>query len=123
MEYNYILPIENTAYRMNPNVYPYVYINGILLALMKNKEKLKEADYKRLYAEGFDYLYRRDLLKGYNRARENFFKADEWVLYMMRDNFHTHSMETVDAFLEERRKEWNDDSNRLQYFFQKRDDD
>lgn len=110
-ENKYLIPIEFTAELMKKEGSNFYYIRHIFNALYEHKELLEDEEYLRLYHEGRDYLYRRNLKEGYwqNVSPE---EAYEWIEFLARlsnenpETIEKFSLETVDSFLEERRKAW-----------------
>ena len=106
-----IVPIELTAASMKHLGSDYYYIRHIFNALREHKELLEQPDYKRLYNEAQDFLFRHAVRScGWEKDKREW--AYSWIEFLAdlnnsRDNTEKYSVETVDSFLAERRKIWN----------------
>ncbi len=106
------VPIEATAALMCDYASDYYYIRHIFNALREHKELLASADYKRLYDEAIDYLFRHAVeCCGWNKDEATQgYDAIEFLADL--DNSHAnkytekYSVATVDSFLAQRRKIW-----------------
>ena len=101
-----IVPIEVTASMIPHCGSDYYYIRQIFNALVEHKEVLQSAEYKRLYDELLDCVFR---LSGWNKNDRE--RGCYWLEFRAKyENSHDFmdkvSMETVDNFLQERRKYW-----------------
>ena len=105
-----LIPIERTADTMTHLGSNYYYIRHIFNALREHKEILQNSDYKRLYDEAIDYLFRHAVEHcGWSKSERN--RAYEYIeLLSDLSNSHNdtekYSIENVDAFLTERRTVW-----------------
>ncbi|MBE6549847.1 MAG: hypothetical protein E7670_05410 [Ruminococcaceae bacterium] len=106
-----IIPIEASATLMHHSRSDKYYIRHIFNALREHKELLESPDYKRLYDEAIDFLFREN-------TEHNVWKKDRrewgygWIEFLADlqnsdDTCEKFSMETVNAFLAERQKIWN----------------
>ena len=107
-----IIPIEISADSIEHLGSNYYYIRHIFNALREHKELLEIPDYKRLYDEAEDYLFRRDPESRdcSEEYREQQYKLIEFLADLTNKHSQTdekYSIEAVDRFLEERRKVWN----------------
>ena len=107
-----IIPIELTADSIEHFGSDYYYIRHIFNALREHKELLESPDYKRLYEEAQDFLFRHAVEScGWNKNKREW--GYEWIEFLADlnnshdDNNEKYSIETVDSFLAERRKIWN----------------
>jgi len=107
------ISIEESAALMPHSGSDFYYIRHIFNALRENKELLDDPDYKRLYDEAIDYLFRHAVIyNGWDAdKREWDYGWLEFISYLettySESEAHKYSVETVNAFLEERRKIWN----------------
>lgn len=106
------VPIELTAASMKHFGSDYYYIRHIFNALREHKELLEQADYKRLYNEAKDFLFRHAVRScGWEKDKREW--GYNWIEFLAdlnnsRDgNTEKYSIKTVDSFLSERRKIWN----------------
>ncbi len=108
-----MFPIELTVdaeirWRGHPN-----YIRHIFFALMEHKELLGNPDYKRLYDEALDYLFRYSVVCGDLNIndRENGYEVIQLLACFYNTEYENNdlkfSIDTVNSFLEKRRKIWN----------------
>ena len=110
-ENKHLIPIEFTAELMKKEGSNFYYIRHIYNAFCEHKELLEDEEYLRLYNEARDYLYRRNVKEGYwqNVSPE---EAYEWIEFLAQlsnskpEFTEKFSLQTVDSFLEERRKAW-----------------
>lgn len=106
-----MIPIELTADSIEHLGSNYYYIRHIFNALREHKDLLEQLDYKRLYDEAQDFLFRHAVEScGWNKDRRQW--GYEWLEFLAdlnnsRDDIEKYSIETVDSFLAERRKIWN----------------
>lgn len=112
MKDTHIIPIEATAASIEHSGSSYYHIRHIFNALREHKELLEYPDYKRLYDEAEDYLFRRAVARGgwSKEHREWGYEQLEFLADLNNshdDDSKKYSMEAVDSFLEERRKIWN----------------
>ena len=111
-ERKYLLPIEFTAAAMKEEGSIFYYIRHIFNALYEHKELLEDEEYLRLYHEARDYLYRRNVKEGYwqDLPVEEGYRYIEFLAQLSNSRpeffIEKFSIETVDSFLEERRKAW-----------------
>ena len=110
-ERKHLIPIEFTAALVKEEGSIFYYIRHIFNALYEHKELLEDEEYLRLYHEARDYLYRRNVKEGYWQdlpVEEGY----EWIEFLAQlsnskpEFIEKFSLETVEAFLEERRKMW-----------------
>ena len=107
-----IVPIEHTARETEHLGSTYYHIRHIFNALRERKELLAQPDYKRLYDEAEDFLFRHAVESGgWSKDKREW--GYGWIEFLADlnnshdDNSKKYSLETVDNFLAERRKDWN----------------
>ena len=107
-----MIPIEHTAASIEHLGSNFYYIRHIFNALREHKELLEQPDYKRLYDESEDYLFRHAVAySGWNKNKREW--AYGWIEFIADlDNSHGYKEEkypidTVNSILSERRKIWN----------------
>ena len=107
-----IVPIEITACEVEHLGSDFYHIRHIFNALREHKKLLRQPDYKRLYDEAQDFLFRHAVLScGWDEDRHEWgyrqleFLADLNNLHD--DDSKKYSIERVNSFLAERRKVWN----------------
>ena len=107
-----MIPIEITAASIEHLGSDFYYIRHVFNALRERKELLEHPDYKRLYDEAQDFLFRHAVeFSDWKKEKRDWgydfieFLADLNNSYD--DNSEKYSIETVDFFLAERRKIWN----------------
>ena len=107
-----IVPIEHTARETEHLGSSYYHIRHIFNALRERKELLTRPDYKRLYDEAEDFLFRHAVEhSGWDKEKREW--GYGWIEILADlnnshdDNTKKYSIETVDRFLAERRKAWN----------------
>ena len=107
-----IVPIEITADSMEHLGSDCYHIRHIFNALREHKELLDQPDYKRLYDEALDFLFRHAVeCCGWSKDRREW--GYGWLEFLADlnnshdDNTKKYSKEAVDSFLAERRKNWN----------------
>ena len=106
-----IVPIELTADSIEHSGSNYYHIRHIFNALRDHKELLEQPDYKRLYDEAQDFLFRHAVeFCGWNKDRREW--GYDWIEFLAdlnnsHDNNEKYSIEAVDAFLAQRKKIWN----------------
>ena len=107
-----MIPIELTAESIEHLGSNHYHIRHIFNALREHKELLEQPDYKRLYDEAQDFLFRHAAeITGWKEDKREW--AYDWIEFLAdlnnshEDNNEKYSIETVDSFLEERRKIWN----------------
>ena len=106
-------PIENSAVSIVHVGSDYYYIRHIFNALREHNELLEAPDYKRLYDEAIDYLFRHAVEhSGWSEGKREW--GYGWLEFFSDlENSHAesdeykYSVETVNCLLEERRKIWN----------------
>lgn len=109
---NCIIPIEFSAKGIEHEGSTYYYIRHIFNALRENKELLTQPDYKHLYDEAIDYLFRYAIAKceWEPNERESCYEAIELLadLFNSSDSVHfkKYTMEEVNFFLEKRKLIW-----------------
>lgn len=108
-----MIPIEVTASAIKHLGSNQYYIRHIFNALREHKELLDSPDYKRLYDEALDFLFRHTIELGACSDTSEREEAYGWLEFLA-DLNNTHddsrdkfSIETVDFFLAQRRKIWN----------------
>ena len=106
-----ITPIEITAYQVFEDSHIYNNLRHVFNALRENKELLEQPDYKRLYDEVIDYLYRYSVREiGLKSGREKLYDILE--LYSDLENAspiiegRKFSVDTLNTFLSARRLSW-----------------
>ena len=110
---NCIIPIELSAKAIEHQGSTYYYISHIFNALREHKELLTQPDYKHLYDEAIDYLFRHAVAKcdWEINERERCYEAIELLADLLnsKDSVHTkkYTMETVNFLLEKRKVIWN----------------
>ena len=104
--------IEHTASLVEHLGSDYYCVRHIFNFLREHRELLKNADYKRLYDEAIDYLFRRavEFSDWEEEKREWGYNMLELLADLSNSKGDTekYSKETVDSFLAERRKIWNE---------------
>jgi len=107
-----ITPIEHTANSVEHLGSDYYHIRHIFNALREHKELLEQPDYKRLYDEAQDFLFRHAVEScGWKEDRREW--GYGWIEFLADlnnshgDNSEKCPLEAVDSFLAERRKIWN----------------
>ena len=89
----------------------YYYIRHIFNFLREHRELLENPDYKRLYDEAIDYLFRRGVEhSGWEESkRERGYNILELLADLSNSKGDTekYSKEAVDSFLAERKRTWN----------------
>ena len=107
-----MIPIEITAASIEHLGSDFYYIKHVFNALREHKELLEQPDYKRLYDESLDFLFRHAVVfSGWKKEKR------EWGFHCLEcladihnkydDDSEKYSVETVDFFLAQRRKIWN----------------
>ena len=107
-----MIPIEVTADSTEHLGSAFYHIRHIFNALREHKELLEQPDYKRLYDEALDFLFRHAVeFCGWKKDKRE--RGYGWIELLADlnnshdDNSKKYSIETVDSFLAERRKIWN----------------
>ncbi len=105
-----IIPIEITASSIKHSGSNYYYIRHIFYALREHAELLEDSDYKRLYDEAQDFLFRYAVKScGLSKdEREWGYDCIELLADLLNAQKSTekYSLETVDSLIAERRKIW-----------------
>ncbi len=107
-----MIPIELTADSIEHLGSTFYHIRCIFNVLREHQELLEQPDYKRLYNEAIDFLFRHAVKScGWDKNKR------EWGYHWLElladlnnshyDNTKKYTIETVDSFLAERRKIWN----------------
>lgn len=106
------IPIEHTADSMEHLGSNYYHIRHIFNALREHKKLLEQTDYKRLYDEAKDFLFRYAVEHcGWDKDKKEW--GNKWIEFLADlnnsrdDSTKKYSIEDVDSFLAERRKVWN----------------
>ena len=107
--YHVIIPIEVSARNFCPSTIESCFVRRVFNALREHKELLNSPDYKRLYDEAIDYLYRcvsyLPSWKAYGPERG--YEWLEFISDIANPNIENKlSINTVNSFLDERRKIW-----------------
>ena len=107
-----MIPIEITAASIEHLGSDFYYIRHVFNALREHKELLEHPDYKRLYDEAQDFLFRHavefsDWKKDKREWGYDFIEFLADLSNSHDDNSEKYSIETVDFFVAERRKIWN----------------
>ena len=107
--YHVIIPIEVSARNFCPSTIESCFVRCVFNALREHKELLNSPDYKRLYDEAIDYLYRcasyLPSWKAYGPERG--YEWLEFIFDIANPNIQNKlSINTVNSFLDERRKIW-----------------
>lgn len=106
-----MVPIEITTKSIKHLGSEYYYIRHIFNALRENKDLLEIPDYKRLYDEAHDFLFRyivKECGWDENKREAGYFYLEFLAdLNNSDDDEEKYSMETVNYLLEKRRKIWN----------------
>ncbi len=106
-----MIPIEVTADSVEHLGSNYYHIRHIFNALREHMELLEDPDHQRLYDEAIDFLFRHAVDCGWDKDRREW--GYGWLEFLADlnnthdENSRKYSIETVDSFLEERRKVWN----------------
>ena len=107
--YHVIIPIEISARNFCPSMIESCFVRRVFNALREHKELLNSPDYKRLYDEAIDYLYRSfSYLPSWREGgTEQGYKCLEFVADITNPDIKEKlSIDTVNAFLDERQKIW-----------------
>ena len=106
-----IIPIERTAEKTKHSGSTHFHIRHIFEALREHQDLLEDPDYKRLYDEAQDYLFRLMVKSsGWSKKRRDSAYSFLELLSDLNNasgHYTKYSIETVDSFLAERKKIWN----------------
>lgn len=113
MEQKHIPPIEYSALLLRQSTNEFYYIRHIFNALRDHREYLALPDYKRLYEEALDYLFRH-AVKYCGWSEDKWEWGCDWIefyadldnRYAENEHIEKYSIQTVDALLESRKKLW-----------------
>ena len=107
-----IIPIELSARAIEHKGSDYYYISHVFNALREHPDLMEQPDYKRLYGEAIDYIFRSAVERGDWEAneRESFYAFIELLSDITNSKPSIHikkySIETVNLFLEKRKQIW-----------------